>query len=78
MPSIDPTAILQHIARFGIERSESELAALARAANQAGVLPAIVPVLTDRGAAPIARERAAARVAAALVAAPPLVLFTAA
>lgn len=78
MRTIDPTAILQHIARFGIERSDSELAALARAARHAGVLPAIVSVLTDRDAAPIARERAAARVAAALAAAPPLVLFTAA
>ena len=71
MRTTDPTEVLHHISRHGIEHSERELAALAATANRLGVLPAIVSLLTDRSAAAIVRERAAARVAAAVLAVPP-------
>lgn len=64
------TDIIEHISRYGIERSGPQLARLARAAERAGVTPAIISLLTDDSAAPIVRERAAARVAAALANAP--------
>lgn len=70
MNRIDPTAIARQVATFGLDRSEPELAALAQHAMRLGVLPAIVSLLTDRSAPEVARERAVARISAAIVALP--------
>ncbi len=67
---MDSTLLLDRISRFGIARSEAELAQLARMANRLGVAPAIAGVLTDTEAPDIVRERAAARVAVAVAATP--------
>lgn len=78
MRTTDPTAVLHHIAQHGVERSEPHLAALAETAIRLGLLPAIVSLLTDRTAAPVVRERAAARVAAAVLAVPPTLQWSSA
>lgn len=54
------------IATFGIDRFESEVQAIADYAFRLGIAPTLAGILSDPAAPPVARERAFARLVAAL------------
>ncbi len=70
-PVMQPNEVLQHISRYGVAASELQLEWLARQSVARHAAPAIVSLLTDRSAAPVVRERAAARTVAAIDSLPP-------
>lgn len=62
----DLDALGHNIATFGIDRFEIEVQAIADHAFRRGISPAIAALVADSNEPPVARERAYARLVAAL------------
>ncbi len=70
--------IADHVARYGVSRSETQLRHLAMLAQRFHVQPAISSLLIDTTASDIVRSRTFARVVVGLRSLPPLPLALAA
>lgn len=64
------------IATFGIDRYEDEVLAFADSAYRRGIAPVLVGILADQANPPVARERAFARLVAAVRSEQPLGLVS--
>lgn len=64
MKNLDTLA--HDIATFGIDHYEDEVLAFADSAYRRGIAPVLVGILADQANPPVARERAFARLAAAV------------
>lgn len=62
----DLDTLAHNIAAFGIDRFESEVQAIADHAYRRGISPTVAALVADRSEPTVARERAYARLVAAL------------